>query len=298
MRSVYKCFGFELARNGNWQEAMPMVKVDMKNMCSEERIKFLDALPVGTIMNFPGHVIMYLGKSNGKYYVISSTGSIMQPEDPSVRQRVRSTIINTLDIKRSNGNTWFDELTVAMVPFYDEADELLPDYEWYHDGVVYCLKNKIMKGDENKFFNPDKVVTWSEFLQVLYNTDGTKLEIEEGANLSDEIVNWAKDGGFICETDKEFKPEDPITREMVASVLYLYAKAKGYDVSMGEDTNILSYDDAFDIGECDIPAMQYVVGAGVISGKTISALNPKDNITRGEVAVIIERFAKHKPSAQ
>lgn len=293
VRSIYKCFGFELARNGNWQEAMPMVKVDMKNMCTEERIKFLDELPLGTIMNFPGHVIMYLGKSNGKYYVISSTGSIMQPENPSIRQRVRSTIINTLDIKRSNGNTWFDELTVAIVPFYKEGETLLPEYEWYHDGVVYCLKNKIMQSDENKLFNPDKEVSGGEFLSILYNTDKTKPQLEEGVSKEKGINNWIKDNKLFCEECSEFNAEGPISRENLASVLYLYAKAKGYDVSVGEETNILSYEDAFDISECNISAMQYTAGAQIIKGKTLATLNPGDNATRGEVALIMERFLKY-----
>ena len=72
--------------------------------------------------------------------------------------------------------------------------------------------------------------------------------------------------------------------------MYLYANFKGYDVSVGEETNILSYDDAFDISEYAIPAMQYVIGAGIINGKTISTVNPEDNATRAEIAVILHRF--------
>ena len=72
--------------------------------------------------------------------------------------------------------------------------------------------------------------------------------------------------------------------------MYLYAQFKEYDVSVGEETNILSYDDAFDISEYAIPAMQYAVGAGIINGKTISTVNPKDNATRAEIAVIVHRF--------
>ena len=72
--------------------------------------------------------------------------------------------------------------------------------------------------------------------------------------------------------------------------MYLYAKFKGYDVSIGEETNILSYDDAFDISEYAIPAMQYVNGMGIIAGKSASTLNPKDSTTRAEIAVIIHRF--------
>ena len=292
MRNVYKCFGMELARNTTWQSSMPMAKVDMQYMAKEEKIKFFDTLPFGTILYFNGHEMMYLGERNEKYYVISAVGTIMQPENPSVRQRIRSTVVNTLDVKRANGNTWFDELTVALVPYFGINENALPEYEWYHDGVAYCLKNKIMQGDENKFFNPSKDTTWAELLQILYNMEETKPEYEfdEDAHWYAGAVKWAEDNKLIYESDKDFNPESAISRQQLASVLYLYAQFKGYDVSVGEETNILSYDDAFDISEYAIPAMQYVIGAGIIGGKTISTVNPKDNATRAEIAVILHRF--------
>ena len=294
MRNVYKCFGMELARNTTWQSAMPMAKVDMQNMPKEERIKFLDELPFGTILYFSGHEMMYLGSHDGKYYVISSVSNIMNPENPTVRQRIRSVVVNTLDIKRANGNTWMEDLNLALVPFYNAEENILPGYDWYHGGVVFCLKNKIMKGDENKFFNPGKNITWAEFLQILYNMEETKpeIEVDENASWYSVAVAWAKDCELIPENDMDFNPESSLTREQLASVLYLYASFKRYDVSVGEETNILSYDDVFDISEYAIPAMQYVVGSGVIVGKSISTLNPKDNVTRAEIAVIIKRFVE------
>ena len=290
MRNVYKCFGMELARNTTWQSSMPMAKVDMQYMPREDRIRFLDALPFGTILYFSGHEMMYLGERNGNYYVISAVGSIAQPENPTVRQRIRSYIINSLEIKRTNGNTWLDELTLALVPYFSVDENTLPEYEWYHDGVVFCIKNKIMQGDEDKFFNPLQNITWAELLQILYNMEETKPETEEGSVWYDAAVKWAQDNKLVYENDKDFNPESEVSREQLASVLYLYAKFKEYDVSVGEETNILSYDDAFDISEYAIPAMQYVAGSGVINGKSISTLNPKDSTTRAEIAVIIHRF--------
>ena len=58
-------------------------------------------------------------------------------------------------------------------------------------------------------------------------------------------------------------------------------------------TNILSFDDAPSISEYAIPAMQYVVGAGLINGKTATTLNPADNTTRAEIAVILDRLNKY-----
>ena len=63
-------------------------------------------------------------------------------------------------------------------------------------------------------------------------------------------------------------------------------------MSVGEDTNILSYDDAFDISEWAIPAMQWACGAGVIAGKTASTLAPQDQATRAEIATVFQRFCE------
>ena len=292
MRNVYKCFGFDLARNTTWQTAMPMANVDMQYMSKEEKMRFLDELPFGTILYFNGHEMMYLGARDGNYYVVSAVGSILLPGTTSTRQRIRSYIINSLEIKRTNGNTWLEELTDAIVPYFSVDGNDLPQYAWYHDGVAFCIKNKYMQGDENKFFNPSNNITWAEILQILYNMEETKptVEVEEGAAWYAAAVKWAKDNNLIYENDMDFEPQSAINREQLVSVMYLYAQFKGYDVSAGEETNILSYDDAFDVSEYAIPAIQYAVGSGIISGKTPTTVNPKDNTTRAEFAVILYRF--------
>ena len=68
------------------------------------------------------------------------------------------------------------------------------------------------------------------------------------------------------------------------------AQYKGIDASVGENTNILSYDDFDSISEYAIPSMQWAVGSGLIKGKSESTLNPLDNATRAEIAAILHRF--------
>ena len=75
-------------------------------------------------------------------------------------------------------------------------------------------------------------------------------------------------------------------------MLWRYAQAKGYDVSIGEDTNILSYTDAFDVAEYAIPAMQWAVGAGIISGTSTDTLSPQGPATRAQVATMLMRFCE------
>ena len=104
-------------------------------------------------------------------------------------------------------------------------------------------------------------------------------------------VNWAQQNGIVNGvTENAFAPDDNITREQIAAIMFRYAKYKGYDVSVGESTNILSYTDAESISEYAIASMQYAVGSGLMKGKSDSTINPKDVATRAEIAAILQRF--------
>ena len=76
----------------------------------------------------------------------------------------------------------------------------------------------------------------------------------------------------------------------VATMLWRYAKYKGYDVSTGEETNILSYDDAFEISEWARPAMQWAIAEGLVNGRTTSTIVPQGKASRAETAAILMRF--------
>jgi hypothetical protein len=107
-------------------------------------------------------------------------------------------------------------------------------------------------------------------------------------------VCWANESGIAGGyTDGFFGVEDSLTREQMVTLLWRYAKHQGYDVSVGEETNILSYDDAFEISEYAIPAMQWACGSGVLTGQNTAggmALNPSGTTTRAQLSVVLLRF--------
>ena len=78
----------------------------------------------------------------------------------------------------------------------------------------------------------------------------------------------------------------------MAAILYRYAQYKGCDVSVGEDTNILSYTDVAQVASYAVPAFQWAVGAGIINGTTATTLSPKGSATRGQVAAILHRYCE------
>ena len=81
-----------------------------------------------------------------------------------------------------------------------------------------------------------------------------------------DAVAWAAEKGIVAGYDADtFGPDDYVRREQLASILYRYAKYKGMDVSVGENTNILSYTDAFDISGYAFPAMQWACGSGILT---------------------------------
>ena len=304
IRTIYACFGLEIGRNGNWQWNMNIEKIDMANMSIEEKLKIIDELPLGAALCFSGHEMMYLGKENGKYYVISTVSSIMSP-DTGKRLRTRDVMINTLDVKRANGQSWLQALNMAFMPCYAKLEGKtydFPEVQWYRDGVGYVLKNSLIDNDETGYFGPNDLASREVAVNALWRLDG-RPEAADTETFSDvsaeqhymDAIFWANENGVACGYGNgTFGPEDTLTCEQMVTILWRYAQHKGCDVSAGEDTNILSYDDAFEISEYAIPAMQWACGSGLLIGeKTANGgmdLNPQSETTRAQLSMMLMRF--------
>ena len=172
---------------------------------------------------------------------------------------------------------------------------------WYHDGVHYCLENGLMRGVSGGKFLPDGSTTRAQLVTVLWRLEGSP-ETTSAVRFGDtaggawytEAVRWAAGCGVVKGYDNGcFGPNDAVTREQMAAILYRYAQHKGYDVSAGNDTNILSFDDAFAVSEYAIPAMQWACGSGMVRGiaqKGGMLLAPRDTTTRAQTATLLTRF--------
>lgn len=150
---------------------------------------------------------------------------------------------------------------------YGSFTDLAAD-AWYREAVEYALKNGIMHGNGDDLFRPNDTVTFEQVGQMLLNMGET---VPEAAGAS--------------------APSGAVSRERLVTLLWTHAKANDVDVSVGEDTNILSYTDALTISEFAVPAMQWAVGAGVINGSD-GMLSPKAIVTRAQAAAIFMRYAK------
>ena len=173
---------------------------------------------------------------------------------------------------------------------------------WYHDGVHWALENGVMNGVGNGKFAPNDTTTRAQVVTMLWRLEGSPAYVgmSEFSDVDNEewygpAIRWASAEGIVNGYDGKFAPNDPVTREQLVTILYRYAQYKKLDVSVGEDTNILSYDDAFDVSEWAIPAMQWACGSGIVNGIDKNGtlmLAPSDASTRAVVATMFWRFSK------
>ncbi len=242
-----------------------------------------------TMYNIPNtHAITVIDPANGSLKVNPSNGSagtlITVTATPDKGYELAYI---TVDGERITGSTFRmpdHDVTVSALfvpvsfPFTD-----VKSGDWFYDAVAYVYANGLMDGTSATTFEPNANMTRAMVWAILARIDG---ETVTGADWASAARTWAMAGGVSDGTD----PNGPVTREQFATMLYRYAAAKGYDVSIGESTNILSYADFASISEYAIPAMQWACGSGIVTGVTDSTLAPQGTATRAQCAAMLMRF--------
>ena len=150
--------------------------------------------------------------------------------------------------------------------------------------------------------NEDKAVTRAEaIVALLWNMEGSpasdfamKFDDVSAETPYAEAIRWAAAVKIVngC-SESSFAPDDVLTREQLAAILWRYAKSENIDVSIGENTNILSYEDVFSVSDYAIPAFQWTCGSGIMSGNTISTLAPGEQVNRIFFASVLHKYAQY-----
>ena len=181
------------------------------------------------------------------------------------------------------------------LPFTDVAADAA-----YYDDVMYVYENSIFNGFTATTFGPDATMTRGQMVTVLWRMSGSP-EPEKDCPFTDvaatspyrKAIAWAVENGLSNGySTTTFAPGQAISRQQFLAILYRYAQFQKYDVSVGEDTNILSYTDAESVSTYAIPAMQWACGAGIaydIDGK----LMPTAPAPRYQVAEFLASFCQN-----
>ena len=189
----------------------------------------------------------------------------------------------------------FTAAKVEGLPFTDVTSG-----DWFYDAVAYVYDKGMMEGTTDTTFAPAMNLTRSMIAQVLYNLE-ERPEAPGAAGFPDvaagawyaDAVNWAAARGIVKGYDTgAFGPEDSVTREQLAAILYRYAQAKGYDTTRG-GMAVREFSDSASISDWAQEAMAWAVNAQVLSGKGNGVLDPQGTATRAEVAQMLMNFGEH-----
>lgn len=175
------------------------------------------------------------------------------------------------------------------LPFADVAESA-----WYYDAVAYCYENGLMSGVSATSFRPMDTTTRGMIVTILHQLAGKPVPAAS-ASFPDvaadawyaDAVSWAAAQGVVAGYDTgRFGPNDSITREQLAVILYRYA---GSPAAAG---SLDSFADRASVSDYAAQALRWAVGEGLLSGKGAGLLYPTGTATRAEAAQILMRFCE------
>ena len=165
--------------------------------------------------------------------------------------------------------------------------------DWFCPYVKYVYENGLFAGTSETTFEPNTAMTRGMFVTVLWAREGKPAAKDSTfkdlkADWYKTAVNWAAANGIIGGYDAEhFGPDDYVTRQQMAAIMYQYAKYKGYDTEANGSLD--QFKDASSVASYAETAMKWAVGHKIIAG-TGNGLEPDGNATRAQVAVVLQAF--------
>ena len=181
----------------------------------------------------------------------------------------------------------------APLPFHDVTEG-----DWFYEAVRCAYETGLMDGVGDNLFAPNSQTTRAQLVTILYRLEGEPevsgtsgfTDVEAGTWYTDAVA-WAAANGIVNGvSETEFAPGKDITREQLATILFRYAEAKGYDVSARADLS--AYTDADQIQSYAAESVAWAVAEGLIQGFEDNTLRPAGNATRAQIATILMRFCE------
>jgi len=235
----------------------------------------LPRLIVGQVSS--GHVNRPLWVSNVVSIVVNAT-----------KQPTANVIINTDPTPLADAeDEWLEN------PFKDVSSS-----NWFYSNVRYVYERELMIGTTENEFSPYLATSRAMVVTILYRLAESP-DISELSNPFTDVpadlwytdaVIWAAANGIVNGYgNSKFGPDDSITREQMAVILYRYAKFMDYDIVMKVDTGVGSFEDADSISLYATEAMIWACNAGILQGSD-NKLDPCGAAIRAQTAAVLERF--------
>ena len=170
---------------------------------------------------------------------------------------------------------------------------------WYYNSVKYVSDNGLMSGVSETEFAPEMDMTRAMLVTVLYRAAGAPdmsneiwgypFEDVDAESWYGAAVYWARNNDIIQGySDEKFAPNEPVTREQMAAILYRYAQFRS--ISTDETGDLSQFTDSDSISEWAKNSVDWAIGKGLLTGKGNGILDPTGNATRAEVAAMLQRF--------
>ena len=196
-------------------------------------------------------------------------------------------------------------LVLSLIPCFAQSATSIftdvPEHEWFAESVEYVKEKGLMNGITVTTFEPQTSITRGMIVTIIYRLEGSP-EVKSKLAFSDvnptyyycTPIMWASENGIVNGYGKDvFAPDDEITREQFATILYRYAEKEGIDVSFdSEKVNLTNYEDEDRISEYAVNALSWANETGLIKGVTVTTLEPQGKATRAQAATIFMRFDK------
>ena len=233
----------------------------------------------------------------------------VQPAEGYVLESIKvmsgSDIVQTTEAGEGTFTFTMPDGGVLVTPvFVPEVPEELPftdvaETDWFYESVAYVYFNGLMNGTSDTTFSPNGTTTRGMIVTILYRLAGSPeapsrspfQDVDPNQYYADPIA-WAAWNGIVTgKTATTFGPNDPITREQMAAILYRYAASQEMDLSQKGD--LTQFGDQGKISSYAREALAWANGAGLITGKGGGILDPQGPAVRAQVAAIFQRFCEN-----
>ncbi len=176
--------------------------------------------------------------------------------------------------------------------------------DWFFQSVQYVCAHGIMNGSSGNSFAPQDKTTRGMIVTMLYRYDGSPVvsgqcpfgDVAAGKYYRKAVI-WAAENQIVGGLGGDrFGPDEPVTREQLAAILYRYANYKGYDTQ--RSVELAKFADRDDVGSYAVNAVKWAVADGLLSGVSATELQPKGFAIRAQVAAILMRFCEGTASGE